>query len=185
MVRVILFSLALCALIAAVAIPLALSTLRRRTGFAFARIGEGTVIASDVGIGSTLILRDEELGLRGKPDYLLLSAKNDQLVPLEVKPKRRSTRLYDSDRIQIGAYLLGLRATVDDRASRTGYVRYETRTFEVDLTPDLEREIRQLIGALRRARHTAVVHRTHSSPARCRACPVRQHCDETLSHASS
>jgi len=180
MVRLILLSLALCALMAAGAIPLALATLRKRTGFAFASIGEGTVIASDVGTGSTLILRDDELGLCGKPDYLLLSTENDQLVPLEVKPKRRGARLYDSDRIQIGAYLLGLRATVDDRASRTGYVRYQTGTFEVDLTPDLEREIRQLIAALRRARHAAVIGRSHSSPARCRACPVRQHCNEAL-----
>lgn len=180
MARVVLLVSALAALAAALAIPFVLAILRRRTGFAFRGTGADRVIASDVGIGAELILRDDELGLCGKPDYLLASGAEDRLVPLEVKPKRRSARLYDSDRIQIGAYLLALRATADDRASRVGYVRYQTGTFKVALTPNLETEIRELIAALRRARQVAIAHRSHNSPARCRACPVRQHCDEAL-----
>jgi CRISPR/Cas system-associated exonuclease Cas4 (RecB family) len=180
MVRIVLVVGALGALVAALAIPFVLAALRWRTGFAFGGTGAAHVIASNVGIGAELILRDDNLGLCGKPDYLLASAAEDRLIPLEVKPKRRSARLYDSDRIQIGAYLLALRATVDDRASKVGYVRYHTRTFEVALTPNLEAEIRQLIATIRRSRQAAVVHRSHSSRARCRACPVRQHCDEAL-----
>jgi CRISPR/Cas system-associated exonuclease Cas4 (RecB family) len=88
--------------------------------------------------------------------------------------------LFDSDRIQIGAYLMALRATMGDRASRIGYVRYRTRTFDVALSPDLEQEVRQLVTALRRGRTARVVHRSHSVSARCRACPVLQHCDEAL-----
>ncbi|HWG34768.1 MAG TPA: PD-(D/E)XK nuclease family protein [Gemmatimonadaceae bacterium] len=180
MVRLVLLGGAFVALAAAFAIPFVLATLRKKTGFAFGVTGAARVIASDVGIGPELILRDDELGLCGKPDYLLASGAEDRLVPFEVKPKRRSARLYDSDRIQIGAYLLALRATADDRASRVGYVRYQTGTFEVALTRDLEREIRQLIATMRRARQVAVVHRSHNSPARCRACSVRHHCDEAL-----
>lgn len=180
MVRLVLLGSALGALAAALALPLVLAILRRRTGFAFGGTEAGRVIASDMGVGAGLILRDEELGLSGKPDYLLASAAEDRLIPFEVKPKRRSARLYDSDRVQIGAYLLALRATADERASSVGYVRYQTGTFEVALTPNLEREIRQLIVTLRRARQVAVVHRSHNSPARCRACPVRQHCNEAL-----
>jgi CRISPR-associated protein Cas4 len=167
----------------AVAIPLALGTLRRNTGFDFAMAGGATIIASDVGTGPSLLLRDDELGLCGKPDYLLdtRGADGRRLVPIEVKPNRRSPRLYDSDRMQIGAYLVALKATADDRASKIGYVRYQTDTFEVELTPTLEREIRLLVATIRRARVAEMVHRTHESPARCRACPVRQHCDEALS----
>src|SRR5215475_3749313 len=123
----------------AVAIPLALGALRRNTGLDFTTADGATVVASDVGIGPSLLLRDDELGLCGKPDYLLDTpgADGKRLVPIEVKPNRRSARLYESDRIQIGAYLFALKATADDRASRIGYVRYQTGTFEVVLTPKL------------------------------------------------
>ena len=182
MVRIVLFVCALGALISAISIPFVLATLQRRTGLTFGGTGASRVIASDVGIGAAFVLRDDELGLCGKPDYLLSSGTSfgDRLVPLEVKPTRRSTRLYDSDRIQIGAYLLALKATADDRASKIGYVRYQTRTFEVELTWGLAQEIRSLVATLRRARLASVVHRDHHSPARCRACPVRQHCNEAL-----
>lgn len=180
--RSLLMVLALLTLAGAVTIPFALGAIRRTTGLDFATSGGATVIALDVGMGPSLVLRDDEIGLCGKPDYLIDSPASggNRLVPLEVKPNRRSPRLYESDRIQIGAYLLALRATADDRASRIGYVRYQTGTFEVMLTPKLEQEIRSLVAALRRARHAAVTHRSHKSPARCRACPVRQHCDEAL-----
>lgn len=180
MLRFILFGLALVALVAAIAIPIVRAAFQRRTGFALGRIPDATVIASDVGIGAPLTLRDDELGLCGKPDYLLASTIGGELVPLEVKPRRRSARLYDSDRIQVGAYLLALRATADDRASKVGYVRYQTGTFEVELTASLEKEIRSLVVSLRRARRAAVVRRSHHSAARCRACPVRHHCDDAL-----
>ena len=180
--RVLLVVLALGALAGAIAIPFVLNALRRRTGFDFGADTNAKLIASDVGIGPALILRDDDLGLCGKPDYLLKinEARERRFVPVEVKPTRQSQRLFDSDRIQIGAYLMALRATMGDRAAHFGYVRYRTRTFDVPLSPHLEQEVRQLVAALRRARTARVVHRSHSVSARCRACPVRQHCDEAL-----
>lgn len=181
--RVLLIVLAVSALAGAIAIPFVLSTLRRRTGFDFGAEANARLIASDVGVGPALILRDADLGLCGKPDYLLEmnAAGERRFVPVEVKPTRQSQRLFNSDRIQIGAYLMALRATMGERASQIGYVRYRTRTFDVALSPDLEQEVRQLVAALRRGRAARVVHRSHSASARCRACPVRQHCDEALS----
>jgi hypothetical protein len=44
----------------------------------------------------------------------------------------------------------------------------------------LEREVERIVSAVRRGRLAAVVHRSHNIPPRCRACPVRQHCDESL-----
>lgn len=180
--RTLLIVLALVAVAGAIAIPFALGSLRTRTGFDFAAGSRATVVSSDVGVGSSLLLRDDALGLCGKPDYLLDSRDTNgaRLVPLEVKPNRRSRRLYESDRIQLGAYLVALKATADDRASKIGYVRYQTGTFEVELTPKLEQEVRSLVATLRRARRAPVIHRSHHLPARCRACPVRHHCDEAL-----
>jgi CRISPR/Cas system-associated exonuclease Cas4 (RecB family) len=59
-------------------------------------------------------------------------------------------------------------------------VQYKSTSFEVELTRDLESNIRRLVGELRRARRAASVHRNHASPARCRSCPVNNHCDERL-----
>jgi CRISPR/Cas system-associated exonuclease Cas4 (RecB family) len=162
---------------------IALVVLRRRTGFVFGPSGESVVVASDVGTHGSLLIREERLGICGKPDYLLETdiGARQLLVLLEVKPTRRSRRLYDSDRVQIVAYLMALRSTFPDRASRVGKVRYAQQTFDVALTPALEREVEQLAGALRQGRHAPVVHRSHNIAARCRGCPVRQHCDESLS----
>jgi CRISPR-associated exonuclease Cas4 len=174
--------LAIAAALAAAAIPLALAWLRRRTGFVFGADGDSAVMASDVGAQPSILLRDPQLGICGKPDYLLESQVGGRrlLVPMEVKPTRRSPRLYDSDRVQIGAYLVALRGAFPDRASRVGHVRYARQTFDVPLTPQLEREIEGLAAAVRRGRSAPVMHRSHNIPARCRACPVRQHCDEAL-----
>jgi len=181
--RILLFTLALLALCGAASVPICLGFFRRQTGFRFTANGDARVIASDVGMALPLLLRDERLGLCGKPDYLLERTVDGvrQLVPLEVKPSRHGERLYDSDRIQLGAYLIALRATAAERASRIGYVRYSTRTFEVPLTPELETEVVRLIAAIRRGRLVSTVHRSHNVAARCRACPVRRHCDEALS----
>lgn len=180
--RVILLSLAALAVLVAVAIRFVLAALARRTGFSFATDGDDSVIASDVGGGASVLLRHKLLGVCGNPDYLLEREVGGArvLVPLEVKPKRRSDRLFDSDRIQIGAYLVALRDSFPQLASRTGYVRYADRTFEVSLTPGLEREIEQLVVAVRRGRTASAMNRSHDVRARCRACSIREHCDEAL-----
>ncbi len=141
-----------------------------------------TIVASDTGVVPTVVLSDPITGLRGKPDYVL-EVYNDgrrSLVPLELKPTRRAQRLYESDAVQVGAYLLLLRATYGDRAGPFGYVRYSTGTFRIDLTPELEFRIRAIVAAVRAGRRKGVVHRSHSVPARCANCPMRAHCDEAL-----
>jgi CRISPR-associated exonuclease Cas4 len=128
------------------------------------------------------LLRDPILGLRGKPDYVLeeYDGGRGTLIPLELKPTRRARRLYESDAVQVGAYLMLLRATYGDRAGQFGYVRYSAGTFRVELTPELEIRVRAIVAAVRVGRRAAVVHRSHSVPARCANCPMRRHCDEAL-----
>jgi CRISPR/Cas system-associated exonuclease Cas4 (RecB family) len=101
-------------------------------------------------------------------------------VPIEVKPSRRSRRLYESDAVQLGAYLVALRATYGERAARHGEVRYASASFRVELTGALEARVREVIAAVRAGRSASVVHRSHEVPARCANCPVRERCDERL-----
>ncbi|HET7457463.1 MAG TPA: PD-(D/E)XK nuclease family protein [Gemmatimonadaceae bacterium] len=157
--------------------------LRRTTGLPAASGSAPAVVASDTGAAASTLLRDPALGVRGRPDYLVeepVTAGAPLLVPIEVKPSRRSARLYESDEVQLGAYLLALRATHPERAAGHGYVRYAARGFRVELTAALERRVRAIVAAVRAGRSAAVVHRSHDVPARCAACPVRERCDERL-----
>jgi CRISPR/Cas system-associated exonuclease Cas4 (RecB family) len=160
-----------------------LSWYRRKTGFRATWSKARTrILASDTGAARSLLLRDPELGLRGRPDYLLevSSAARRLVVPLELKPRRRSRRLYESDGLQLGAYLMLTRATFSERAASFGYVRYAEANFRIDLTGTLERRIREVVAAIRAGRAADVVHRSHVVRARCAGCAVRQYCDEAL-----
>jgi CRISPR/Cas system-associated exonuclease Cas4 (RecB family) len=180
--RIALLTVALIAVTFAIAIPIVLARLRTRTGFESTDGVGASVIASDTGIAPELIVRDPVLGISGKPDYVIAMdvPGSRRFVPIEVKPTRRSTRLYDSDRLQLGAYLIGLRATAGEAAANFGYVRYASASFEVALTAGLQAEILEIVRTIRAGRLSPSVPRNHSSVARCRACAVRPNCNESL-----
>lgn len=183
--RALLIGVAVVAAAAGLLCLVALRWLRRTTGLPRSPSGAmAEVIASDTGAAASVLLRDPALGLRGRPDYLLeeRDANGDaRLVPVEVKPSRRSARLYESDALQLGAYLLALRATYGaERAAAHGYVRYAERTFRVELTAALEGRVRAIVAAVRAGRAATIVHRSHDVAARCVRCPVRDRCDERL-----
>ena len=178
-VRVVLVVFAVLAGLLALALLVFGTRARRRTGFMTARPGDGLIVASDTGLLSPMVLRDRALGIRGKPDYIL-EDRDHRLLPVEVKPTRGSTRLYDSDRVQVGAYLIALRSTVGNRAAPFGYVRYASRSFRVALTSELENEVRRIVAAIRAGRRLVQIGRDHNSAAKCKACAVRTHCDESL-----
>jgi CRISPR/Cas system-associated exonuclease Cas4 (RecB family) len=140
------------------------------------------VVASDTGAALAQTIRDPTNGLRGSPDYFLAQGVGAALriVPLELKPQRRSRRLYESDEVQLGVYLLAARATYGILAAPFGFVRYARAEFRVELTRELERRVLEVAASIRTDREGAVVHRSHEMPARCAGCPVRHHCDESL-----
>jgi CRISPR/Cas system-associated exonuclease Cas4 (RecB family) len=124
------------------------------------------------------LLVDGERHLRGRPDYLV--GERAGLVPIELKPLRRSTTLYESDRMQLVTYLLLVRATYPGNFAGYGRVRYRDAEFTVTLTEALEARCLALAARVRDARHASVVHRTHDVPAKCGACAHRAACAESL-----
>lgn len=141
------------------------------------------VVSSDVGPEPSQTLVEPVLRLRGRPDYLVREAAG--MVPIEIKPTRRATSLYESDRTQLGTYLLLVRATYPDVFAGYGRVRYAEAAFEVPLTTDLAARVIAIANAIRRAREVPPpgVHRSHDIPAKCRACAVRTVCGEALEDA--
>jgi hypothetical protein len=101
------------------------------------------VVASDTGSAPAQTICDPTDGLRGRPDYLLAQGYGEALliVPLELKPQRRSLRLYESDAVQLGVYLLATRASYGRHAAPFRFERYAHADFCVELTGSLERRL--------------------------------------------
>jgi CRISPR/Cas system-associated exonuclease Cas4 (RecB family) len=124
------------------------------------------------------MLADTGRRLRGRPDYLV--RERGQFVPVELKPLRRSRSLYESDRMQIGVYMMLVKATYPRAFAGYGRVRYRGAEFVVPLTEDLEARCLALADRVREARRAILVHRTHALQAKCGACAHRAACGESL-----
>ena len=87
----------------------------RQTGFFLTSTATSVnVMGSDTGAAPGMLVREPTLGLRGRPDYVVeYGAPNERrLYPLEVKPTRRSQRVYEIDEMQVGAYPVAPRGTL-------------------------------------------------------------------------
>ncbi|HUH97837.1 MAG TPA: CRISPR-associated protein Cas4 [Anaerolineales bacterium] len=122
-------------------------------------------------------LFSNELGLTGKPDYLL--EQNGKLIPVEVKTGRVPNAPYDSHIFQLAAYCLLVERTYGRRPPY-GIIHYPNRDFAVDYTAQLESALLDQLAEMRRAEHHTNVPRSHDQPARCRHCGFKRVCDQSL-----
>jgi CRISPR-associated exonuclease Cas4 len=118
-----------------------------------------------------------ELGLTGKPDYLV--EKDGRIIPVEVKSGRTPEAPYDSHIFQVAAYCLLVEKTFGKRPPY-GIIHYPNRDFAVDYTPRLESELMDQLAEMRRDEVRTSVQRSHEDPARCRKCGFRKVCDQSL-----
>ena len=122
-------------------------------------------------------LFDLELGLTGKPDYLV--EQNGKLIPVEVKTGRTPEAPYDSHIFQLAVYCLLVQKTYGKRPPH-GIIHYPKRDFAVDYTTELESALLAMLADIRRAGRRSDVKRSHDDPQRCRHCGFRNACDEKL-----
>jgi CRISPR-associated exonuclease Cas4 len=139
----------------------------------------GRVVYSDTGAGKRVekALFDRELGLTGKPDYLV--ERDGRLIPVEVKSGRAPQAPYDSHIFQLAAYCKLVESATGVRPPY-GIIRYAGRSFAVDYTPQLESALLDLLAEVRRDERRDEVHRSHQEPNRCRSCGFRELCEERL-----
>jgi CRISPR/Cas system-associated exonuclease Cas4 (RecB family) len=150
--------------------------IARSTGV---RLG-AAVVGSDVGIGQPVSLSDTALGLCGRPDLLLRERGRRRIYPVEVKPTRDSSTLYQSDALQLAAYMLLAESSYGTSFAGYGIVRYRSAEFRVTLSPELRRQCLEAAEGVRAARRASSVHRSHRVVGKCHACAVRTKCDEAL-----
>jgi CRISPR-associated exonuclease Cas4 len=123
-------------------------------------------------------LYDAQLGLTGKPDYLV--EQNGQIIPVEVKLGKAPDAPYDSHIYQIAAYCLLVQHGMGKRPPY-GILHYSDRDFAVDYTPELESNLLDVLAEMRRDEVRSGVARSHEVPARCHRCGYRDLCDQKLS----
>jgi CRISPR-associated exonuclease Cas4 len=122
-------------------------------------------------------LYDAELGLVGKPDYLVESA--GQLIPVEVKSARNANAPYDAHIFQLAAYCLLVHRQLGKRPPY-GILHYGSRTYAIDYTPQLEQAVHNLLIEIHAQERQKEPARSHSSVARCSHCSYRSICDQRL-----
>ncbi len=122
-------------------------------------------------------LFDSELGLTGKPDYLV--EQNGKLIPVEVKTGRVPEAPYDSHIFQLAAYCLLIEKTYGKRPPY-GIIHYPNRDFAVEYTHQLESALLDQLAEMRRDENRTSVLRSHEDAVRCRRCGFKKVCDQRL-----
>lgn len=122
-------------------------------------------------------LFSRELGLTGKPDYLV--RQNGLIIPVEVKSGRAPEKPHDSHIFQLAAYCLLVEKTFGKRPPY-GIIHYKERDFAVDYTSELESALLDQLAEMRRDEYRDDVPRSHEDAARCRRCGFRNVCDQRL-----
>jgi len=148
---------------------------RRTTGLAWVPI-----VASDTGTRHVLQrpLTDWDVGLTGKPDYILQHGST--YIPVEVKPTRRAAQPYDSDLMQLAAYCLLVETHYRVRPPY-GILRYAEQSFRLDYTAAVEELVLELVAEMQDSLDPNVeCERSHNEPARCRGCGFVAVCDAAL-----
>jgi CRISPR-associated exonuclease Cas4 len=118
-----------------------------------------------------------DLGLTGKPDYLV--EREGTIIPIEVKSGRAPRAPYDSHIFQVAAYCLLVEKTYGKRPP-FGIIHYPGRDFAVDYTPQLASALLDQLADIKRDETRTSVPRSHDEPARCRRCGFRKVCDQRL-----
>jgi len=122
-------------------------------------------------------LYDAELGLTGKPDYLVETS--GALIPVEVKSAWAPPEPYEGHVFQLLAYCL-LVTRSEGRRPPYGLLRYRNRTFAIDFTPQAEADLLAVLAEIRADERRRTLARSHDEPARCRHCGYRDLCEERL-----
>jgi CRISPR-associated exonuclease Cas4 len=116
--------------------------------------------------------------LTGRPDYIL--EENGEHFPMERKSRPLTDRgPYDGERLQLAAYCLLLEEHTGQPVRR-GRLEYLNRTVDIPFDTALRVALLETLSELRQHPHARDVRRSHSHPARCRACGFRTRCSDSL-----
>jgi len=122
------------------------------------------------------VLRSAELGLTGRPDYVLET--DEGLTPVEVKAGRTPRGPLFSHIVQLAAYCWLVEANMGKVPY--GVIRYGERDFWIPYDEGLKATMRGKLDEMRTHIDGAPVHRDHQRSGKCRSCSRRELCPERL-----
>jgi CRISPR-associated exonuclease Cas4 len=122
-------------------------------------------------------LFDAELGLAGKPDYILV--QNGHSIPVEVKSSSAPVSPYENHVYQLAAYCMLVERCYGVRPPY-GILRYRNHTFEIDYTEELEQNLLDLLSEMRQPQKRNGPDRSHEEAGRCHHCSYRSACNQAL-----
>jgi CRISPR/Cas system-associated exonuclease Cas4 (RecB family) len=167
----------------ALALNRASAEMRRRTGIP----AHLRMLSRDAGARRGDLLRDDRLGLVGRPDYVFSrrSGLRTRIYTAEVKSRTKPRRPFHGHVLQTAASVHLARIHHGGRASSRGLLVYDDGSVDVELTPALSRELRDAVAAIRSLLDSPIPPpRNHTSPRRCAACPFASDCPASLASTS-
>ena len=149
--------------------------LRERSG-----VPAGQIIYSDDGawLPQSEPLFDDELGLVGKPDYIVEQA-DGLLIPVEVKSAAAPSRPWESHILQLAAYCLLVETNFGMRPTH-GIIQYRDDAFAVEYSDELEEDLLDILAEMAEDNHASDLDRDHQDWRRCSRCGLRQACEQRL-----
>ncbi|MFP4545904.1 MAG: CRISPR-associated protein Cas4 [Methanomassiliicoccales archaeon] len=130
-----------------------------------------------VGRKESRLLRSEDYGLSGRPDYI--TEMDGEQIPVEVKTGRTPRGPLFSHILQLAAYCLLLSEENGHRVSH-GLLRYDGGEHKIEFTEELEGLLIAKLEEMRELAETGEVHRNHNRAGKCRNCSRRDICPERL-----
>lgn len=155
-------NLPLAILIAAALLLLLALAYRRRAGF-----GYGQSVSHD-----NMTLRSDQYHLVGRPDRIVQRGKH-----FIAEDKKSSTRLHDSNRVQMGVYMILIEEHFGIRPPHAVVVLRDGQREKIRNTSKLRRQVFDIAKRIRTARRKDAMPLLVSTfPAKCRACAQRRNC---------
>ncbi len=141
-------------------------------------IPTGRLISLDTSrlIPVTEPLYDPDLGLTGRPDYVVQRGRSR--IPVEVKSGRAPQGPHRSHVLQLAAYCHLVETTTGKRPAY-GILKYADSAYKLQYTHALRKDLLQILGTLRKTQDLSP-DRSHNSRGRCRACGYLSSCDQSL-----
>lgn len=122
------------------------------------------------------LLRSDEHGIQGKPDYIV--EKNGNYIPVEKKTGRTPKGPLFSHIIQLVAYCM----LVEEAFGKVdhGLLEYDERRYFIDYSKNLKKTVIKLRENLLKDLGRGEAHRNHERKGKCINCSRRDICPERL-----
>ena len=138
---------------------------------------DAEIAYSDNDVDSNLLV-DEKLGLRGRPDQIVIV--DGEFIPVEQKTGKVPKNPHSSHRMQLLAYLHLVEKSTT-KSSPYGVLRYGSENLhQIPWTVNAKKELREAVSEIQRLMVEGGAVRNHERPGKCRNCSRRYACDDSL-----